>query len=60
MTEKRAYILVFVVAVLLQIALTVGLKLLNAESDAFVFAYLMLAVGTSLSIGLIGTHYNQP
>ncbi|HWT90432.1 MAG TPA: hypothetical protein VN179_04900 [Solirubrobacterales bacterium] len=58
MTEKRAYILVFVVAALLQIALTIGLKLLNAESDAFVLAYLLLACGASLSIGLIGTHYN--
>jgi hypothetical protein len=57
MTEKRAYILVFVVASLLQVALTIGLKLLNAESDAFVLTYLMLLCGASLSIGLIGTHY---
>lgn len=58
MTEKRAYILVFVVALLLQAGLTIGLKLLNAESDAFAFTYLTLLCGTGLSIGLIGTHYN--
>jgi hypothetical protein len=58
MTEKRAYILVFVVASLLQVGLTIGLKLLNAESDAFALAYLTLLCGAGLSIGLIGTHYN--
>jgi hypothetical protein len=58
MTERRAYILLFAIALLLQGILTVGFKLLGAGSDALVAAYMLLACGASLGVGLIGTHYH--
>jgi hypothetical protein len=57
MTERRAYILLIAIAVLLQGVLTVGFKLLGVGSDALVGAYMLLACGASLGIGFIGTHY---
>jgi hypothetical protein len=58
MTEKRAYILLFAVALLLQAILTGSLKLLGAGPDVLVAAYVLLACGASLGVGLIGTHYH--
>jgi hypothetical protein len=58
MTQKRAYIVLIAAALLLEVGLTVSLKLLGAGQDALVAAYLFLACGASLGIGLIGTHYD--
>jgi hypothetical protein len=57
MTEKRAYILLFIAAVLLQGFLTGGLILIGAGSDALVLAYALLVCGAGLGVGLIDAHY---
>jgi hypothetical protein len=57
LTEKRAYILLFIAAVLLQGFLTGGLMLIGAGSDALVLAYALLACGAGLGVGLIDAHY---
>lgn len=56
MTERRAYILLFVAALLAEAVLMGGLALLGAENDLLVAVYLLLVCAAGLGVGLIGTH----
>jgi hypothetical protein len=58
MTERRAYILLIAGSVLLELGLTGGFALLGAGTDLLVSAYVLLACGTGLGVGLIATHYH--
>jgi hypothetical protein len=58
MTERRAYIMLIAASVLLEVALTGGFTLLGAGTDWLVSVYALLACGTGLGVGLIGTHYH--
>jgi hypothetical protein len=59
MTERRALILFFVAMLLMQGLLFGGLRYLEAESDQFVLAYVLLLVVGGLGVGEIVSRYHH-
>jgi hypothetical protein len=58
MTERQAFILYFVVALLLEASLIGGLKFLGADSETIVSAVAFLMCGAGLGVGFLGVHYH--
>lgn len=58
MTERQAFIVYFVVALLLEAALIVGLKFLGADSEQITSAVAVLMCGAGLGVGFLGVHYH--
>ena len=58
MTERQAFIVYFVVALLLEAVLIVGLKFLGAGSETITSAVAFLMCGAGLGVGFLGVHYH--
>jgi hypothetical protein len=58
MTERTAYISLFVTVLVLEMVLVVGLNFLGAGSEAIANAVVLLAAAAGLAVGLIGVRYH--
>lgn len=58
MTERQAFIVYFISAVLVEVVVVCGLSLLGADSETIAIAFGFLLSGAGLGVGFIGVHYH--